>query len=417
MKIKSIGLVALFLVSTPCLALELNGIEAALQAMLSQHPALTGKRAEVNAKEFAGDTARAQRYPTITGQVSAQHTNNYPIGIRARQPLWAFGRIDNGIAYADADVVVETADLLRVKRQLIDETVVAYARVLGVSDRLLVAVDNEIALEKMYRQIERREKGLLASRADVRLARARLLQGQARKSRLESELLVAQNELLALTQSPVEARIVVPDAYTALPGVNEVTTLAQEQSAEIRLKKESIALASADVDREKSSPMPTIYLQGDYFYNDQAAGTSDARIGVTVEANLEGMGFAAFGRNNAANARLQAVQAGLSNTRNEVKRTVNSLYTNRQAQQVIVETQMYSVEELTDILLSYQRQYEAGKKPWLEVLNMQRELTEQRHQLMQAKNEWLIYSLKLAALTGKLDKIAAVKKQQPKELN
>jgi len=417
MKIKSIGLVALFLVSTPCLALELNGIEAALQAMLSQHPALTGKRAEVNAKEFAGDTARAQRYPTITGQVSAQHTNNYPIGIRARQPLWAFGRIDNGIAYADADVVVETADLLRVKRQLIDETVVAYARVLGVSDRLLVAVDNEIALEKMYRQIERREKGLLASRADVRLARARLLQGQARKSRLESELLVAQNELLALTQSPVEARIVVPDAYTALPGVNEVTTLAQEQSAEIRLKKESIALASADVDREKSSPMPTIYLQGDYFYNDQAAGTSDARIGVTVEANLEGMGFAAFGRNNAANARLQAVQAGLSNTRNEVKRTVNSLYTNRQAQQVIVETQMYSVEELTGILLSYQRQYEAGKKPWLEVLNMQRELTEQRHQLMQAKNEWLIYSLKLAALTGKLDKIAAVKKQQPKELN
>jgi len=417
MKIKSIGLVALFLVSTPCLALELNGIEAALQAMLSQHPALTGKRAEVNAKEFAGDTARAQRYPTITGQVSAQHTNNYPIGIRARQPLWAFGRIDNGIAYADADVVVETADLLRVKRQLIDETVVAYARVLGVSDRLLVAVDNEIALEKMYRQIERREKGLLASRADVRLARARLLQGQARKSRLESELLVAQNELLSLTQSPVEARIVVPDAYTALPGVNEVTTLAQEQSAEIRLKKESIALASADVDREKSSPMPTIYLQGDYFYNDQAAGTSDARIGVTVEANLEGMGFAAFGRNNAANARLQAVQAGLSNTRNEVKRTVNSLYTNRQAQQVIVETQMYSVEELTDILLSYQRQYEAGKKPWLEVLNMQRELTEQRHQLMQAKNEWLIYSLKLAALTGKLDKIAAVKKQQPKELN
>jgi len=326
-----------------------------------------------------------------------------------RQPLWAFGRIDNGIAYADTDMSVETIALLRLKRQLIDETAVTYAQIQGVRERLIVARENESALDAMYQQIKRREQGQLASTADVRLARARLLQAQARKERIISELQVSENELLSLTQTRVATTESVVTTLTDLPNVLELMDLAQDQSADIRLKTENIALAKADVDRERSAPMPTVYLQGDYFYNDQAAGTSDFRVGVSVEANLEGMGFAAYGRNNAADARLRSVNADLDATRNEVKRSINSLYTNRSAQKIIVESHRYSVDELSEILLSYQRQYEAGQKPWLEVLNMQRELTEQKHQLSQANNEWLIYSLKLAALVGALDTIAGEK--------
>jgi len=387
-------------------AMGSNGIEAALRATLSQHPALTGERANIEAKSYMGDSARAARYPSITAQASIQHTNNYPVGIRARQPLWAFGRIDNGIAYADADMKVETIALLKMKRQLIDETAVAYARVLGTRERLEVAVNNELALEVFYQQIKRREVGQLASIADVRLALARKLQAQARKSRLNSDVLVAENELLALTQSPVASTQMVSAALTQLPSQEEVMLLAQERSADIRFKSENIALAKADVDRERSAPMPTIYLQGDYFYNDQAAGTSDFRIGVAIEANLEGMGFAAYGRNNAAGARLQAVNADLKATLTEVRRNVTSLYTNRQAQETIVASQIHSVAELSEILDSYQRQYDAGQKPWLEVLNMQRELNEQLHQLAQSKNDWLIYTLKLLAMTGSLDTLA-----------
>jgi adhesin transport system outer membrane protein len=37
---------------------------------------------------------------------------------------------------------------------------------------------------------------------------------------------------------------------------------------------------------------------------------------------------------------------------------------------------------------------------------MQRELTEQRLQYVQAKSDWLTYTLKLASLTGLLDTVA-----------
>jgi len=396
-------------ISSSSAVIEVSGIESALRAALSQHPALVSQQANIEAKGFMGDSARALRYPTISAQVSAQHTNNYPIGIRARQALWAFGRIDNSIAYADVDERVETMALLQVKRQLIDETAVAYARVLGVRERLQVAIDNEIALDVLYQQINRREAGQLASIADVRLAHARLLQAQARKSRLRSDVLVAENELIALTQSPVASTQRVPKRLTDLPAAEDIMRLAQEGSADVRLKTENIALAKANVNRERSAPMPTVYLQGDYFYNDQAAGTSDFRVGIAIEANLEGMGFAAYGRNNAAGARLQAVNAELNATLIEIKRNVNSLYTNRQAQAAIVASNRHSVAELSEILDSYQRQYEAGQKAWLEVLNIQRELNEQQQQLAQAKNDWLIYTLKLLAMTGSLDTLAGEK--------
>lgn len=400
---------ASLLLSTQAVFAETGGLSAALQATLTQHPALAGQRAQVEAKGFTGDSARAQRYPSITGQASAQHTDNYPTAFRARQPLWAFGRIDSGIAYADTDKAVQTLALLRLKRQLIDETAVAYAQIQGVRERMAIALENETALEGLYQQINRRAQGQLASLADVRLAKARLLQAQARKKLIISELQVAENELLALTQTPVTTKEPISETVTELPGLMTLIDLALESSADVRLKQENIALAKADVDRERTAPMPTVYLQADYFYNDQAAGTSGFRVGVNVEANLEGMGLVAYGRNNAADARLRSVNSDLDATRNEVKRNINSLYTNRDAQKAIVESQRSSVSELHEILMSYQRQYEAGQKTWLEVLNMQRELTDQQLQLSQANNEWLIYSLKLAALVGALDPLAGEK--------
>jgi len=398
---------------------ESGGLAAALQATLEHHPALSGKRAEVEAKGYAGDSARAQRYPSVSGQVAAQNINNpnnansrNSMTLRARQPIWAFGRIDSVIAYADADLTAEQADLLRVKRQFMDQTAVAYARVMGSQQRLRVAEDNVAILDKLHRQIQRREQGQLASVADVRLALARLVQARAQKERFQGELTVAESELRALTQVAVAVERTVPDRLTQLPGLSELERLAQERSADVLLKTRRIAVAQADVEREKTSPMPTVYLQADRYYNQPGYG-NDVRVGVVMDAALDGLGLTAVGRSHAAQARLQAGIEDLNTTRNEISRLVRSLHANRQLQQNLISSQDQEVTELAEILASYRRQYEAGYKAWLEVLNMQRELTDQQQQLVQAENEWLINTLKLAALTGGLDALVDSPKEKP----
>lgn len=381
------------------------GLEAALRATLSRHPALGGKRAEVSAKGYAGESVRAQRYPTLSAQVSARDDNTQPTTLRARQTLWAFGRIDSNIAYADADVVVEEADLMRLTRQLIDQTAVAYARVQGAQQRLRIAVENVAGLETLYRQIQRREKGQMASVADVRLALARLLQARAREERFEGELAIAETDLRALTQIAVRVEPTAPANVTRLPDAAELEALAQAQSGDVLLKTRQVALARAGVVREKAAPMPTLYLQADRYFAAPAYG-NDIQVGVVLEGSLEGLGFAAAGRSKAAGARLQADRENLNATRNEISRLVQSLSTSRWLQQRLIDSQGQSVDELTEILASYQRQYAAGHKSWLDVLNLQRELNEQLIQQAQAENEWLIVTLKLAALTGGLDVLA-----------
>jgi adhesin transport system outer membrane protein len=395
-----------------CLAAEDSGLAAALQATLSQHPAVRGKEAEVQAKGFAGDSARAQRLPSISGQVGQQQNDSQPTSfVRARQPLWAFGRIDSNIAYADADKVLEEADLLRVKRQLLEQTALAYAKVQGAQQRLLIARDNVQSLDNLHQRVQRRADGMLAAEVDVRLSQARLIQARAYQSRFASEVEVAKDELLSLTQTPVAVDTSVPQAAQQLPVEATLVAKAQEQSAEALIKTQQIALAEAAVAREKTASMPTLYLQNEYYISQpEFFNGSRNQVGLVLEGNIEGLGFATLGRSRSAESRLQAANDDLQSTRNDISRTVNSLISNRQLQAQLIDDQALSVKALADILASYQRQYEAGQKAWMDVLNIQREYSDQLQQQAQAHNEWLSYSLKLAAMTGNLDPVASALK-------
>lgn len=389
-----------------------DGLQAALQAALGWHPAINGKQAQVQAREHAADAARAQRYPTLsfqfqhygagTGDSAAGTGSSSPTTLRARQPLWAFGRIDSSIALADADTQLERVDLLRVRRDLLDRTARAYARVLGSRQLLAVAQANQSAHQELLAQIRRREAGQLASVADVRLATTRMTQAKARADRYLGELEIAQSDLLALTRVALPAEQAVPQELLALGDGAGLRQAALDHSAEVQLRRQEIERARAAVGQAGTASMPTLYMQAEKDHN-RSGYREGARVSLVLEATLDGMGFAARSRTGAALAQQQAAEEGLSDTANEIERSVRSLLRSRQLQQEMIEVQGATLEELQQVLASYQRQYVAGSKSWLDVLNIQRELSEQQLQLAQAHSDWLTHSLQLAALIGRLD--------------
>ena len=140
-----------------------EGLSDALQATLRNHPAVAGQQAIVQAQRFAADGARSQRYPTLSAQaqqytegdrssITGEKISN-PAILRLRQPVYSFGRIRNSIALADAEVSTERADLLRVRRQLLEETAVAYALVRGSQQRVDAGRRNVAQHNEMLAQI------------------------------------------------------------------------------------------------------------------------------------------------------------------------------------------------------------------------------------------------------------------------
>ncbi len=381
----------------------------ALQAALAHHPAVVGQTAMVEARRFAADRARSQRYPTLSAQ--AQSDGGYssvtgdsysPAVFSVRQPIYAFGRISSRIAVADAEMDTEAADLLRVRRQLLEDTAAAYAFVRGSSDQIDVARQNVAEHGELLAQIERRVEGQLASSADARLAAARLSQARAQLGRAISEWQGANMALGALTQVSISAEEPVPMGLLALGEDTDFLTRAMEHNADIRLKKQMLAEAEAQVKEARTDSLPTIYLQADR-YHDQPGLQDTNHVGIVFEATLDGMGFAARGRRGEAAAERMAASQDLAAERIRLQEDLDQLQRNRRLQTELIELQTQSLLDLESLLASYQRQYESGTKSWLDLLNIQREYFEQRRQLVQARSDWVIYSLRLQARIGGLD--------------
>lgn len=393
-----------------------GGLQGALQATLRNHPAIAGQQAEIEAKRYAADGARSQRYPTLSAQAQQYAESDrsvlsgddlsHPAILRVRQPIWAFGRIGSSIAFADAEVGTERADLLRVRRQLMEDTAVAYALVRGNQAIIDIARGNVAEHDALLAQIERRVEGQLASSADARLAATRLTQARAQLERARGEWEIARQDLYGLTQEPVDTAQRVPTGLLELSD-DAVLEQAMDNSAEIRVKEQQLGQAEAEVNRARTSYMPTIYLQADRLY-DQPGLRDDNQVSVVFEGSLEGLGFAARGRRGEAIANRTAAAEDLAAARLELRREVERLRRSRQLQHDLIALQAQSVAELESLVDSYQRQYESGTKSWLDLMNLQREVYEQRRQLVQAESDWRIHSLQLLARTGALDDLAVM---------
>ncbi len=390
-------------------------LKKVFSSVMDLHPAVSGKRAEVSAKAYAVDSAKAGYYPSLTTQAGYQNTQvgnqdirQGSLALRARQPLWAFGRIDGAVEYAEADLSAEEADLLRVKRDLLEQSAIAYAKVLNVYLHLEAVSDNIKSHDRFHQQIQRREKGQLASKADVQLAALRLIQARSQKKRIEGDLHLALNELRSLTQRPIEQLQPIDEGLLKMPLTTaEIESRALKQSANIRHKNRQFEAAQANTLKEQASAMPTIYLQAERKFN-QLGNNDGNQFGIIIEGSLDGMGFSAFGKARAARAREEAAKESLKVSHNELIKNVRSLIYSRQIQNELIEVLQRSVEENHNILDSYLRQYRSGRKSWMEVLNIQRELTDQRLQYAQAKSDWLIYTLRLKTLLGDFDELARV---------
>lgn len=385
-----------------------GGLFAALRSTMLRHPGLASQQALVRSKEANADSARAARLPTLgasagTGQISG-YNDSSTTTLSVSQPLWAFGRIDSAIDFADNDTLAQQATAWATRRQLLEETAVAYANVQGVRERLAVAQSNVNNHQALQEQIQRRAQGGLASSADVSLAKARLLQARSSFEQAKSDLLTAESTLLSLTQEPIASELPVPGSILKLPADKSIQEQILAQSATVRAREAAVTLAETDVERQRTSSMPTVSLQAS---RNDYSGIPNQRnnntINVVVSGSMEGLGLVSRGLQNAALERVESARQDLNQQRHSEDIQTRQLLDQRDANQTLMAGYEQSVVELSGTLASFRRQYESGYKSWLDVLNAVRELTEQQQALVAVRSAWRVDCLRLAARTGRMD--------------
>jgi outer membrane protein len=181
---------------------------------------------------------------------------------------------------------------------------------------------------------------------------------------------------------------------------------------EARRKHPALAAARAEIDAaraqvasERSSGLPTVDLQVDYYANgfpQQGLSTSRQRsttVGVSISIPVFD-GFMRRYRVRAAEATVRVKEANLVNTERDTLTEVVKAYSDAETAVANVRESQNLLESAASSQVSSKRRYDAGAADILELLNTQMALADARQERVRSLADWRSARLRLLATSG-----------------
>ncbi|WP_321491902.1 TolC family protein [uncultured Desulfobacter sp.] len=389
---------------------------AAMQYTLEKNPQILAAKESVRAYDAGLRSEKKQWLPGVSLAAIGEEADDSYAYVRVQQPLWLGGRIKNAVEKAKRQLDLSEIQLLKVRRELMEQTVIAYTTVTGLIEQLKAARLNIDEHERFLDLISRRTKGKIAAEADVQLARSRYSQSMLTQEDLKGQYQTALNDLYALTRTPMnqfesgqsEQGLFepVPRELLDLPGHARVEAEVSDGSPRIRMAILEIDIARINRHISRAEWYPQVYGRLDQELYDKEGTTSqqrDTTLALVVQSALDGGGFRTLEQVRAAEARVRVAQMQSDAEKNDVSRTTRSLLTDRDMVRKLTRLYDSLVQSTGQTLGSYTRQYEAGRKSWLDLLNVQREYANARQSLAQVNARYEQTCLRLAVQMGRLD--------------
>jgi len=350
-------------------------VDAVVRA-LDQSPLVLAGLAEVAALQSDLRTARWQRYPNVsaeilagTGGSNAADADGFAVNVALEQPIWSGGGIGSQIDAARFNRDVGRNSLREVRSNIQLAIISSYFEALRAFERARVLEEGIEEHRALVARIERRVIAEVSPLADLTLARSRLTQ-------LEVELTTARelgaNAMLRLSEF-VGSDVPMPvfpegDITQELPV--EVVALQEMMSCSPgmdRLRSE-IDVAEAQVRTTRSALFPQLLLQ---LSQNEITG---ARAAIVLRAQT-GNGLSRLSAVDSAEARVDQAVAELGQADREARTRLSGEYVVLRSSQLRGEAGRQASEAAGSLLASYQRQFMAGRRSWLDVLNAAREMT------------------------------------------
>lgn len=360
---------------------------------------------QVTVAGFERDAAEWGRYPTLSVDASPAQSSNALVPastVRLDQPLWAGGRIDGQIDSARSLLSAAESGEAEERRRLAQDSATAYVGWMYAIQRLDIARAGAGELARLLGYVGRRETSGLASAADVSIASARHGNMLATVAELSGVADQARAQLEALTTARVDG--VVPVTVPFFPSITaEETEAAHLANSPLLIQRRAeVESARAQAQVRRGLMLPRVSLRAEHFtYTNPGPSVSanDARISVVLQFAPEA-GFASYSGYQAAGGRVDAALAQLAADENEVRLRARSDWAELEASGRQIDQLAPQVASLDSLSASFMRQFEAGRKSWLEVLNTERENVDARLALARARMLRDQATLRLMVNTG-----------------
>lgn len=388
----------LSLQTTPAASAPVVGLDELLSKAVQSHPTVLEKRGSLAAAQQALSGARWQRFPNVSAESSANPAQGVSQVLRVEQPLWTGGRITANILASQARLEAAESAVVESEQQILLRTASLFAELVRLGSRLDAAKDNIVEHERLLGLIQRRSNSGVASPSEVISAKARLQQARTELLQLQTAALNARADLEQITGMSV-ADIKVPKTKLEAPyaATVQVDKALAFSPALRRLAAETLS-AEAEIESRKSALWPKVSLRHEQLWGANYP-SSQTYVVVSVQT---GNGLSAGTAISEAQSQRAASLQRESNLRLEIGTTVRTDWNKVRSAKAETEVLLELTESTREMYESFVRQYAAGRKFWLDVLNARSESIKARNALVDAEWGGMLAVWRLQIATGEL---------------
>lgn len=344
-------------------------LDEAVNLVTKNYPSALSARAALQAAASDVSSAKWLRFPSLSGNLAYLDDERGPTPqVIVEAPIWAGGRITSNIRRARAEEDVSSARYVEIVQELARTTSRAYFEVARLTQReqlLESSLKEHVALVET---MERRVAQEISPQADLELARSRAAQ-------IEQDYTVTSSQ--RRTTLRVLAELIADSTYDLgpLPQYDPEVPLTNREALEdqaiaysptIKRLNGQADVARAELDSRRAELFPQVGAQ--YSYDD----VYGSRVGVVVRAQNSG-GLSQFSDVNSARLRIQSALETIRVSEQQLRRDIESALIQYDAAKRRAEISESAATTAARVSASYTRQFIAGRRSWLDVMNALRE--------------------------------------------
>lgn len=303
-------------------------------------------------------------------------------------PLWRGGLNVASLDVAEAGRIAAAADLQRVRLRLGLRLAEAYFGAVSAQEQDAAWQHYLAILAQLQGLIERRAAGGASPEADVQTVLTRRRQADAEAALNASVRAAATAQYVSLLGMLAE-----PATWPAerlqldAAEVDAVLHLDLDQHPELAYARARAAREDADTRRSRAQLSPEVSLRHIRPFGDEAS-TSSPFTQIVLQYQTDN-GLRAYQTFRAGQQRMAAADAAIDAARRDVISALAVARADYEAARAQLGFQEAAVAAADAVVASSLRQFEAGRKSWIEVLNAQREAHENKlQQVRQRQRLW-----------------------------
>lgn len=396
-----------------------QSLPSLIEGVLASHPSVRSQLAQGESAKQAVDAAQWQFYPTPSvgfEQVDANPSDpNYPnfgdknvTTLRLQQPLWTGGRLTAGLNKAQAGVLSSQATLEGTRQDLALRVVQIYSDWYGALLKRQAFDKSLQAHQTLRAQIVRRIGNGYSPQSDLVLLEGRQQQTEADQSAARAQEQSALARLSQMSGHALQTQDLAQSPSAALELEESPLDLieqAQTFSPSIVKLQAQARMADSEVSERKADLSPELYLRAERQYGNFTSPNSAPinRYFVGFSSRF-GAGLSSLSQVGGAQARYEAALADIDSTRVGLGEQVQADFAQAELGQARLVALQASLVSSDNIAKAWGRQFVAGRKTWLDVMNAVREQAQLETQIADARAAQLLLTWRLTIVGHGLDK-------------